>query len=267
MSWNAIAGEKAGIDAQADSYGITTEKAAYNAAYGLLASYITPLLADLTTTTDITGATFRTRFNDVYTTRQALLNKIAAEAGLRASWAGVSGTGKPADNATRNTGALADKNTAGTADLDAEAATVVLTNEAAAGQDVSAALHQGHCVINVPAQSVACQLLVHASMNLQADGGTLQAVSASVKLRINKTGVAPASGGAALAETAAYRGPKADVGQQAFGSLTLSKAFAYAVGDGARTVAVDVYREGVTPSGNASVTVSNIVMRVEIVKR
>lgn len=89
--WDVAVAEKTGIDAQADAYTITTEKTDYGDAYATLSTYITPLLADLATTSDITGATFRSNFAALYGTRQTLLNKIAAEAGKRATWAGVTG--------------------------------------------------------------------------------------------------------------------------------------------------------------------------------
>lgn len=102
-----ILAEQAGIDAQATAYGITTEKTAYDAAVTALTAYLatltTPVLwSNLTGDTTIVGATFRSKFSDVYTTRQALLDAIAAAAGTKATWAGVSGANKPADNATVN---------------------------------------------------------------------------------------------------------------------------------------------------------------------
>jgi len=103
LDWAAISGDQSGIDAQATAYTITTEKTAYDNAVAALSSYLSglsPAWNDTGTDTAITGSTFRTKFADVYTTRQALLNKFAEVAGTRATWASVSGTGKPADNAT-----------------------------------------------------------------------------------------------------------------------------------------------------------------------
>lgn len=80
VEWDGIVAEKAGIDAQADAFGITTEKTAYGTAYSALSTYITPLLSSLTTTSTIVGTTFRSTFSTFYSARQALLNKIAAEA-------------------------------------------------------------------------------------------------------------------------------------------------------------------------------------------
>lgn len=102
-----ITSEQAGIDAQATGYGITTEKAGYDAAFSSLTAYlaglITPVAWDnLGGNTNIVGTTFRTNWANFYAARQTLLNKIANAAGTVATWAGVTGTGRPADNATRN---------------------------------------------------------------------------------------------------------------------------------------------------------------------
>lgn len=90
LEWDALVAEKSGIDAQADSYSITTEKTAYGTAYTTLSTYLTPLLSSLTTTSDIDGATFRGTFTTFYSARQALLNKISAVAGTRADYLLVS---------------------------------------------------------------------------------------------------------------------------------------------------------------------------------
>lgn len=80
--YTVIMTEQIGIDAQATSYEITTEKTAYDTAVTALTTYLDTLTAPVawnvtTGNTTIAGATFRTKFNDVYTTRQALLNKIS----------------------------------------------------------------------------------------------------------------------------------------------------------------------------------------------
>lgn len=86
---NVITTEQAGIDAQATAFGITTEKTAYDAAVTALTTYLaaltTPVLwSNLTGDTTIVGTTFRSKFADVYTTRQALLNAIYAAAKSKA---------------------------------------------------------------------------------------------------------------------------------------------------------------------------------------
>jgi hypothetical protein len=101
--WDVLYAEQSGIDAQATAYGITTEKAAYDTAISDLASYLlslSPTWNDFTVDTPITRATFMAKFQDAYTARTNVLNRIAAVAGTLANWSGVSGAGRPADNAT-----------------------------------------------------------------------------------------------------------------------------------------------------------------------
>ena len=105
LDYDTLIAEQAGIDAQATSYSITTEKTTYDTAVSALTTYLGTLTGWNTipgSDVVIVGTTFRTKFGDVYTSRQALLNKVAAEAGLRATWASVTGANKPADNATKN---------------------------------------------------------------------------------------------------------------------------------------------------------------------
>lgn len=101
---DVILAESSGIEARATSYGITTEKTTYTNAVSTLISYLatltTPVLwSNLSGNTTIVGTTFRSRFADVYTARQTLLNKIAEIAGQQAIWSNISGTGKPENNA------------------------------------------------------------------------------------------------------------------------------------------------------------------------
>ena len=79
---DALVAEQSGIDAQATTLAITTEKTTYDAAVTALTVYLatltTPTLwSDLAGNTTIVGATFRTKFLDVYAARQALLDKVA----------------------------------------------------------------------------------------------------------------------------------------------------------------------------------------------
>lgn len=81
---DALVAEQAGIDAQAAAVAITTEKATYDAAVTALTTYLATLTApvlwsSLAGKTTIVGATFRTKFLDVYAARQTLLNKIASQ--------------------------------------------------------------------------------------------------------------------------------------------------------------------------------------------
>ncbi|GEM_PF-2331220 len=116
LRWNAIVGERAGIDAQAASLGITTERTAYTTAYTTLNSYITGLGTQFSTipgtAISIVGATYRANFKSYYDAKQALLNAMAAKSATVAQWSGVVGPGRPADNASSDltlvaTGAIA----------------------------------------------------------------------------------------------------------------------------------------------------------------
>jgi len=90
--WEVISSEKPVNDAQADTFGITTEKATYGTKFQNLANYLNngttwssgiPVWvndSNLNTTTIIDGATFRIKFKEYYDARTALLNAIAAKA-------------------------------------------------------------------------------------------------------------------------------------------------------------------------------------------
>lgn len=92
QEWDIIAAEKAGINSQATTFGITTENTTYNNAFQALANYlnagttwssgIPSWIADanLGTTTTIVGATFRTNWKIYYDARTAILNAISAKA-------------------------------------------------------------------------------------------------------------------------------------------------------------------------------------------
>ena len=72
--WEIIQGEKPILTAQADTIQLST--ADYLNVYNALSAYITPLLADMTTTSTITGSVFRSKFKDYYNARAKLLNNI-----------------------------------------------------------------------------------------------------------------------------------------------------------------------------------------------
>ena len=76
IQWDTIVAEYTPIEAQATTFGITTEKTAYTSAYTTLSTYITPLLTDLTITSDITGSTLRTNFSAYNTAKVNLTNAI-----------------------------------------------------------------------------------------------------------------------------------------------------------------------------------------------
>lgn len=79
LEYNVLTNEQTTLETQATTFGITTEKTAYTNAVNALKSYMTglsPAYTDTSADTTIVGSTFRTKFSDVYTARQTLLNKI-----------------------------------------------------------------------------------------------------------------------------------------------------------------------------------------------
>jgi hypothetical protein len=103
LDWQAISDSYGGILDKADAFGITTERAAFVTAVNVLGAYLTalaPSWSDATSDTPIVAATWRANWATVYTSRQALLNKIAEEAGKRANWGQVAN--RPSDDSIRN---------------------------------------------------------------------------------------------------------------------------------------------------------------------
>lgn len=89
---SVLMAERSGINIQADAFGVTTEKTAYNNALDALSAYLATLTSptawdDLSGDTDINGTTFRDNFASAYTSRQALLNAIYAAAKAKADQA------------------------------------------------------------------------------------------------------------------------------------------------------------------------------------
>ena len=86
LAYSTITGEQAGIDAQAVAFTCTavdTAKGTYDAAVTALTAYLTALAGwNVVPGSDvvIVGTTFRTKFTDITTARQALLNTISAQA-------------------------------------------------------------------------------------------------------------------------------------------------------------------------------------------
>ena len=76
--WDIIVSEKPKNNTSADKYGVS--RTAYDTAYNTLSAYITPLLSSLSTTSNISGAAFRSKFKDYYDARTDLLNAISAKA-------------------------------------------------------------------------------------------------------------------------------------------------------------------------------------------
>lgn len=110
--WNAIAGEYTGLASLASG---TTEHTTYLSSYTALGLYLnggtTPsgipswindaALASPTDTV-IVGSTFRSKFEVYNTAKIGLIKKASDLAATTSTWAGTSGTGKPANNATAN---------------------------------------------------------------------------------------------------------------------------------------------------------------------
>lgn len=148
-----IVNEQAGIDAQATSYAITTEKTTYDTAVSALITYLATLTSatlwsDLAGKTTIVGATFRTKFLDVYNSRQVLLNKIYALAKTKADAAQAAADAAQASATTANADLAniasdslltpdekprvildRDEITNGQAGIDAQATTYLVTTE------------------------------------------------------------------------------------------------------------------------------------------
>ena len=78
--WDSIQSEYTKNLAQGTSYSVST--AAYTTAYNALSTYITPLLASLTTTSDIVGTTFRATFKSYYDANVDLLNAVSNKINL-----------------------------------------------------------------------------------------------------------------------------------------------------------------------------------------
>lgn len=76
--WETIVAEKPKNDAQADKFGVS--KTTYGTAYNALNTYLTPILASLTTNSVIVGQTMRDTFKTYYSARTDLLNAIASKA-------------------------------------------------------------------------------------------------------------------------------------------------------------------------------------------
>ncbi|HDR7263672.1 tail fiber domain-containing protein [Bacillus sp. CH_203] len=82
--WATITAEKPQYEALANTYGITTEKTNYVNAYNALNTAITPIIANISVTSDINGATFRNTFDDYYDKKAQLIKKINELAKKRA---------------------------------------------------------------------------------------------------------------------------------------------------------------------------------------
>lgn len=73
--WEAIKSELATLKTQATRYGVSS--ANYQTQYTNLNSYVTPLLSDLTTTSDVDAVTLKTNFKNYYDAKLVLLNEVS----------------------------------------------------------------------------------------------------------------------------------------------------------------------------------------------
>lgn len=113
-----LTSEQSDIDAKATTYGITTEKTNYDNAITALTTYLATLTTpvawnDETGNTTIVATTFRSKFDDVLTTKQALLNAMQSQAKTLAdnaqSTANTANTTANTANSTANTTKTNDK--------------------------------------------------------------------------------------------------------------------------------------------------------------
>ena len=117
--WDAIVAEKSDIDTQADAYSVN--KTPYGTAYTNLNTYLNTTItvfASMTTTTTITRTDWDGFWNAYYNAKIEILQAIADATALLADWDGVTGTGKPEDNADVSPNFPSDENLVGYWSLD-----------------------------------------------------------------------------------------------------------------------------------------------------
>lgn len=98
----ALSGAHAGLVSGAAALGITTELSTYNSAYSVLLSLLaglSPAYDDVSANTPVPVPGFGDAFVSVYSARTSLQTAIDTAASQRAVWSGVTGMGRPADNA------------------------------------------------------------------------------------------------------------------------------------------------------------------------
>jgi hypothetical protein len=99
--WNRIDSSRTNLGARLAALNLS--RTTLDSAYGALQSYLvalTPSWSDTTLNTPIVGATFRQKFQDFYAQETAAISTITGTAATLSTWVGVTGTGRPADNAT-----------------------------------------------------------------------------------------------------------------------------------------------------------------------
>jgi len=74
--WATISAEKPQYEALSNTFGITTEKTNYVNSYNALNTLLSPLISNITITSDVNGQTFRNTFDDYYDKKAQLVRKI-----------------------------------------------------------------------------------------------------------------------------------------------------------------------------------------------
>lgn len=125
--YTVLSGEQAGLSAQGLSYGITTARTNYNNAVTALTTHLNTLTSavdwdDMSGNTTIVGTTFRSKFTDVLTTKQALINAITAAAKALADAAQADADQAAIDAAAADAAAAAAQADADTAGSTADTA-------------------------------------------------------------------------------------------------------------------------------------------------
>lgn len=108
-AYNSITGEHTDIDTKATNFGssVSTQKTAYDTAYTAWVNYMATLTTpvmwnNLSGNTTVDRTTYDTNLLSLKNARQTLLNAMQDRARVVADWPTVTGTGRPADNATKN---------------------------------------------------------------------------------------------------------------------------------------------------------------------
>lgn len=97
------AAQQTGLQNQSTNVDVRFERAILSDAFANLKNYLEGLAPSYINTaldTPIDRAAFDARWRDYWLAKQNLLNALAGRASVTASWGGVTGEGKPADNAT-----------------------------------------------------------------------------------------------------------------------------------------------------------------------
>lgn len=115
--WASISAEKPQYESLATTYGITTEKTNYVNAYNTLNTVLNGtggILTNMTTTSAVTGATFRGQFDDYYDKKAQLVKKINETSksladGAQGTANSANSTANTANNAINNNKAIWDR--------------------------------------------------------------------------------------------------------------------------------------------------------------